>query len=59
MTETSHPVSQAIPAAKLVSAAALTAAAIQSGKLDAGNKAAVAEYFHAIHQELFGKQPWE
>ncbi len=59
MSDTSYHVPQDIPAARLVSAAALTAAAIQSGKLDAGNKAAVAEYFNAIHQELFGKAPAE
>jgi len=47
---------QDVPAARLVSAAALTAAAIQTNKVDASNKAAVAEYFMAIHRQVFGKE---
>ncbi len=54
MSENITPVSSPDPAGRLVASAVLTAAAIQTGKVDAGDKAAVAEYFNALHLQLFG-----
>lgn len=59
MPEGSNDVQQNIPAARLVAAAIITAAAIQTGRFGAGSKPAVAEYFNGIHRELFGTAPGE
>lgn len=59
MPENSSDVPQNIAAARLISSAIITAAAIQTGRFGAGSKPAVAEYFNGIHRELFGYCPGE
>ena len=50
---------QDIPAARIVASAVITAAAIQTGKIDAEKSSAIVEYFNELHRQLFGKDPAE
>ena len=43
--------------ARLIAAASITAAAIQTGKVNADDLDCVAGYFASVHQRLFGSLP--
>lgn len=44
-------------AGRIAAVGAITAAAIQSGKLDASDRAAVKEYFGLMYYDLFARSP--